>query len=280
MRTFILALCITCVITVGIAKAEITVPVDDKAALTFYQNSQLVISKATVNPFELAGCLVLRKVGQVDQYLNVLPESIKKTLKPQNLTESVYRTMLTKEQAVKVGFLGMLGISTSEKTLLEIAINERWKLEAPSFWGDNELRKIVLEVGKIYASQGYKVSYNQNVQYSTLVTSEFQESSAEIKAAFTYVDGSGKKFVQSSNYAQRELISVSPLDIMPILAAWNPATTASAKFEITVPQIEGVVSQAGKYSTNAIKLNTADTTVLKSFSTQITSKEFKSQLLQ
>ncbi len=73
-------------LTCRIAHAEVTVPKDDKAVLDFYTNSQLVISKATVNPFELAGCLVLKKDGQTDQYLNVLPESIKKTLKPQNLT--------------------------------------------------------------------------------------------------------------------------------------------------------------------------------------------------
>ncbi|MES2243731.1 MAG: hypothetical protein V4639_12730 [Pseudomonadota bacterium] len=263
---------------VGIASAEVTVPID--APLDFYKHSQLVISKATVNPFELAGCLVLKKDGQADQYLNVLPESIKKTLKPQNLSESVYRTMLTKEQAVKVGFLGMLGISTTEKTLLEIAINERWKLEAPSFWGDNELKKIVLEVGKIYASQGYKVSYNQNIQYSTLVTSEYQENAAEVKSAFAYVDGGGKRYVQSSNYSQKELVSISPLDIMPVLVAWNPAVVTSSAFTITKPQIENLASSAGSFTNNTIKLNSADTNELRKFSKQLTSSEFKDKLLK
>lgn len=265
---------------VCVARAEVTVAVDDKAALDLYKNSQLVISKATVNPFELAGCSVLKKDSQADQYLNVLPESIKKTLKPQNLTESVYRTMLTKEQAAKVGFLGVLGILTTEKTLLEIVINDRWKLEAPSFWGDNELKKIVLEVGKIYASQGYKVSYNQNVQYSTLVTSEFQENSGEVKSAFSYVDGGGKRYVQSSNYSQKELISVSPLDIMPVLSSWNPAIVPSAAFTVTKPQIENIADNTGKFDGNIIKLNSADTNELRKFSKQITSSEFKDKLLK
>jgi hypothetical protein len=228
MRHSILLLPTLYLMLIASAYAEVVnVPVDDKGALEFYKNSQLVISKATVNPFELAGCLVFHKDGQADQYLNILTESIKKTLKPQNLTESVYRTMLTKEQAVKVGFLGMFGISTSEKSLLEMAINDRWKMEAPSFLGDNEVKKIALEVGKIYASLGFKVSYNQNVQYSTLVTSDYQESTGDVKAAFTYVDGAGKRFAQSSNYTQRELISIAPFDITPFLAAWDPKTTSA-----------------------------------------------------
>lgn len=280
MRTFILTYCLAIVTTIGVARAEITVPVNDEAALTFYKNSQLVVSKSTINPFELAGCLVLHKEGQVDQYLNVLPESIKKTLKPQNLTESVYRTMLTKEQAVKVGFLGMLGISTSEKTLLEVAINDRWKLEAPSFWGDNELKKIVLEVGKIYASQGYKISYNQNVQYSTLVSSEFHENSGDVKSAFSYVDGSGKRFVQSSNYSQRELISIAPLDIMPVLTAWIPSAISSSNFKINQSQIENLASNSMNNMNKAVKLNSADTTSLKAFSKQLTSTEFKAKLFK
>lgn len=264
MHTVIWVFCIALLTTIGIARAEkITVPVDDKAALEFYKNSQLVVSKAIINPFELAGCLVLHKDGQVDQYLNVLPERIKNTLKPQNITESVYRTMLTKDQAIQVGFLAILGISVSEKTLLEIAINHRWKLEAPSFWGDNELKTIVLDVGKIYANQGYTISYNQYVQYSTLVSSEYQESTDDMKSVFSYVDGKGNRYVQSSNYSQRELISIATLDIMPVLNAWNSTTISSSNYKINQSQINNFTNKQMMYDTKYINLKSVDTSDFK-----------------
>ncbi len=269
-----------CLLLVTSASAEVNVPVDDKAALEFYKNSQLVISKATVNPFELAGCLVFHKDGQVDQYFNILPESIKKTLKPQNLTESVYRTMLTKDQAVKVGFLGMLGISTSEKSLLEVAINDRWKMEGPSIFSDGELKKNALEVGKIYASLGYKVSYNQNVKYSTLVTSDYQESAGDIKSAFTYIDGAGKRFVQSSNYAQKELIAIAPFDITPFLATWDSKTVSAASVNFTQSQIESLTTGVDAYTDKVIKLNSVDITDLRVNSKRLTSKELKERLFK
>ncbi len=188
--------------------------------------------------------------------------------------------MLTREQSARVGFLGILGISTTEKSLLEFSINDRWKLEAPSFWGDNELKKIVLEIGKIYASQGYKVSYNQNVQYSTLVTSEFQENTGEVKSAFSYVDAGGKRYVQSSNYSQKELISVSPLNIMPILDSWNPKVVASNSFDITEPQKENLTRNLGSFTSSIIKINSADTNELRKFSKELTSAEFKEKLFK
>lgn len=266
------------VISVTSANAEVNTPVNDEAALEWFRkNSQVVISKATVNPFELAGCLVFHKDGQVDQYLNVLTESIKKTLKPQNLIESVYRTMLTEESAARVGVLGMIGISTSQKSLLEVAINDRWKLEGPSFWGDNELKKVVFEVGKIYVSLGYKVSYNQNVQYSTLVARDFQENNGEVKSVFTYVDGNGKRFVQSSNYTQRELISIAPFDITDLLKAWNPKTIPISNFEISLHDKENL---KGSYVEKGITLESVDSVTLKGFSKQITSKEFKEKLFK
>ena len=198
--------------------ASVKVPVDDSQAIEFYKNSQLVVSRSTVNPFELAGCLVLQKAGEDDVYINVLPESIKKTLKPQNLSNQPYRTMLTESQAVKVGFLGMLGISISQDSLLEISINDRWTLDGPSFWNDEELKESVLSIGRVYAAMGYQIKYNQSVRYSHLTTSNFTELSGEITSSFTYVDAKGKRYVQSSNYAQKELIAISPFDITPLLA--------------------------------------------------------------
>ena len=263
----------------GSANADaVSVPVDDSGAISFYQHSQLVVSKATVNPFDLAGCLVLHKDGLADQYINVLPESIKKTLKPQNLTETVYRTMLTKDQAVKVGFLGMLGVEVSEKSLLEISINDRWKMEGPSFWGDSELKKTVLEVGKIYALQGYKVSYNQNVQYSILASSDFQQNDASVSSTFTYVDGSGKKYVQSSNYTQRELISIAPFDITGIVNSWGTSTNA-AVFKIDKQQIEDSVKASANVKAAAIHLNAADLAPIKAELGKISPGDFKNRVL-
>ena len=198
--------------------AAVEVPVDDSQAIDFYKNSQLVVSRSTINPFELAGCLVLQKEGEDDVYINVLPESIKKTLKPQNLSNQPYRTMLTESQAVKVGFLGMLGISISQESLLEISINDRWTLDGPSFWNDEELKESVLSIGRVYAAMGYHIKYNQSVKYSHLTTSNFTEQSGEITSSFTYVDAKGKRYVQSSDYAQKELIAISPFDITPLLA--------------------------------------------------------------
>jgi hypothetical protein len=267
-------------VLVGNASAQVTVPVNDQAAVNFYKNSQLVLSQATVNPFELAGCLILSKDGQIDQYINVMPDAIRKTLKPQNLTDSVYRTMLTREQAVKVGFLGAFGISTTEKALLEIAISNRWKLEAPSLWSDETLKKTALEIGKVYAAQGYKVSYNQNVQYSTLVSSEFQESSGEIKSAFSYIDGTGKRFVQSANYTQREIIATAPFDIMPLIRAWNPKSATASEFKINDTLREAVLASGSSYEKAVRKLDSADLGALKANAREISAGEFKTRLLK
>lgn len=281
MRFFTFVLCFSIATATGVAQAGGDIPVDYKPALDFIGKSQFVVSKATVNPFELAGCLVFRKEGKVDEYLNVLPESIKKMLKPQNLTDNVYRTMVTREQAVKVGILGFIGFSSSEKSLLEVSINERWKLEGPGFLGDEKLKELVFQIGKIYVDQGFQVLYNPTIQYSTLVTSEFQESSADVRATLTYVDGNGKKYAQSSNYTQRELISIAPFNITPLIKAWNPATTAISKLIITNPQIESMLNdRSSSQSDNVIKLNSADLSNLRQSSKQITSKEFKSRVLE
>lgn len=213
--------------------AAVEIPVDDSQAIEFYKNAQLVVSRSTINPFELAGCLVLQKEGEEDVYINILPESIKKTLKPQNLSSRPYRTMLTESQAIKVGFLGMLGISASQESLLEVSINDRWKLDGPSFWNDDELKESVLSIGKVYAAMGYNIKYNQSVKYSHLTTSNFTEQSEEITSAFTYVDGNGKRYVQSSDYAQKELIAISPFDITPLLAEWEPGRASPANSGIS-----------------------------------------------
>lgn len=220
---------------------------------------------------------MLHKEGQVDQYINVLPESIKKTLKPQNLTESPYRTMLTKELAGKASFLGFLGITVSDKSLLEVSINDRWRLDGPSFWGDNELKKNVMEVGKAYASLGYRVSYNQNVQYSTLVTSEFRENSGDVKSAFSYVDASGRRFIQSSNYSQRELISIAAFDITPILNGWNPGATPAVAAKVNQAQIEDAIVNR---QSGALKLNGANVSELQGISSRISSEEFKTKIFK
>lgn len=263
-----------------LVSAEVTVPVNDQKALDFYKNSQLVVTKVTVNPFELAGCLVLHKDGESDQYVNLLPESIKKSLKPENLTATPYRTMLTKEQAAKVGFLGVLGIETKEKHLLEVSINDRWRLDGPSFWNDNELKKAVIEFGKVYVNLGYQVKYNQNIQYSHLITSEFEENDGNVKSTFTYVDGSGKRFVQSSNYSQRELIAISPFDITPILKAWNPQKVEATALQVSPTQIQSLKEQSVTTKATPVSLDRADLSKIKAYEKSITSKEFKAKIME
>lgn len=232
------------------AFSEVSVPIDDSAAINFYKNSQLVVSKTTVNPYDLAGSLVLEKEGEDTMYINILPESIKKNLKPENLTGQPYRTMMTKSQAAKVGFLGFLGISTEEKSLLEVSIDHRWKLIGPSFWNNDQLKQSVLSIGKIYNAMGYKIKYNQSVEYSNLTTSNFSESSTDVTSSFTYVDASGKRFVQSSNYAQKELIAISPFDITPLLAVWEPAALAAVDFKVTNRDIKNLVKDSQHSFTN------------------------------
>ncbi len=255
------------------AFAQANVSVNDQAALDFYKKSQLVISKSTVNPYELAGCLVLIKANESDQYLNVLPESIKKTLKPQNLSNKPYRTMLTKEMAVKAGFLGLLGITTNEQSLLEVSISDLWKLEGPSFFNDNELKRTVFEVAKIYIDQGYQVKYNQNVQYSHLLTSEFQESSGDVKAAFAYFDAGGKRYAQAVAASQREIISIAAFDITPLVKAWKPGSNIVVS-EKDIQKLKSAV----KASASALTLKPADTRELRQFSSRITSKDFKGRI--
>tara|TARA_R110001583_G_scaffold11123_1_gene50931 strand:+ start:5637 stop:6506 length:870 start_codon:yes stop_codon:yes gene_type:complete len=263
MNTNTIKFCVIILTTITssalVEAAQVTV--DDTAAaaaIDFYKGSQLVISKATVNPFDLAGSLVLTKEGDPDVYINVLPESIKKNLKPDNLTGSPYRSMMTETQAAKVGFLGFFGITTEKKSLLEVSIDYRWKLIGPSFWTDNELKESVLSIGKIYSSMGYTVKYNQNVEYSNLTTSAFTENADEVTSSFTYVDAGGKQFVQSSNYSQKELISISPFDITPLLASWQPQTLKASEFTITNSTIKSLVSDSKNHKVSAISLDKGD----------------------
>jgi len=264
----------------GQCYAAVTVPVDDSAAIEFYKNSQLVVSKATVNPFDLAGCIVLTKEGQEDTYINILPESIKKSLKPQNLSNKPYRTMLTESQAVKVGFLGVLGISTKNNSLLEIAIDDRWKLEGPSFWNNNELKESVLSIGKIYMALGYTVKYNQNVQYSNLTTSTYTESSGEVTSTFTYVDGSGKQYAQSSSYAQKELISIAPFDITPILASWQPKEKMATAFNISDATIRDLQIRSTNAMPMAIEIKQGDMSEISGLRALINSNSASTALQQ
>lgn len=255
----------------------VSVPVDDSAAINFYKNSQLVVSKSTVNPYDLAGSLVLEKEGEETIYINILPESIKKNLKPENLTGQPYRTMMTKSQAAKVGFLGFLGISTEEKSLLEVSIDHRWKLIGPSFWNNDQLKQSVLSIGKIYSAMGYRVKYNQNVEYSNLTTSTFSENNDNVTSSFTYVDASGKRFVQSSNYSQKELIAISPFDITPLLAVWRPAEVAAEDFKVTNGDIDGLVQASqGSFSGQPLSIKQGDLSEIKGLQ-KILSEEWASQ---
>ena len=198
-------------------RAEVVVPTNDGAARTFYENSQLVITKQVIDATELAGCLVLRKSGETDQYLNILPETLRKMLRPQNLASKAYRTMLSNGEAAKVGFLGLFGISTKKDYLLEVSITDVWRLDGPSFMSSEDVKANVLMLGKIYRDLGYSVWYNQAVQYSVLVTSQYRKNERSAALTFTYVDGDGKRYVQEESYTQKELVSIAPFDLTPLL---------------------------------------------------------------
>jgi len=204
------------------AHAEVVVPMNDEAARQFYANSQLVITKMVVDASQLAGCLVLRKTGEADQYLNILPEAIRQTLKPQNLSSKAYRTMLSQEEAAKVGFLGLLGVSTKKECLLEISITDVWQLDGPTFIASDDVKANVLLIGKIYRDMGYTVWYNQAVKYSALVTSQYRKNEKSAALTFSYVDGEGKRYIQEESYTSKELISISPFDITPLLDKLTP----------------------------------------------------------
>lgn len=261
----------------NVAFSEISVPVDDSAAINFFEDSQLVVSKKTVNPYDLAGSLVLEKEGEDTMYINILPESIKKNLKPENLTGQPYRTMMTKTQAAKVGFLGFLGISTEEKSLLEVSIDHRWKLDGPSFWNNDELKQRVLSIGKIYNDMGYKIKYNKNVKYSNLTTSNFSESHSDVTSSFTYIDATGKRFVQSSNYAQKELIAISPFDITPLLVVWKPSAVSALEFKVTNREIKNLVKDSqGSFTNHPLTIKRGDLEEIKGLQ-KILGEEWASQ---
>lgn len=224
------------------AHAEVRVPENDAAAQHFYEKSQLIISKKVIDASDLAGCLILRKSGEPDQFLNILPENIRQTLKQQNLSTKPYRTMLNQQEAAKVGFLGLLGISTQQDYLLEIAINDVWRLEGPNFMNFENVKTIVLQIGKIYYDQGYTVLYNQSVQYALLVTSQYKRNESSVQGTFTYVAGDGKKYVQEETYTQKELISTAPFDISPLL--------------VKIP--------GGSFNFSALKISHAETEKLRS----------------
>jgi hypothetical protein len=261
----------------NVAFSEISVPVDDSAAINFFEDSQLVVSKKTVNPYDLAGSLVLEKEGEDTMYINILPESIKKNLKPENLTGQPYRTMMTKTQAAKVGFLGFLGISTEEKSLLEVSIDHRWKLDGPSFWNNDELKQRVLSIGKIYNDMGYKIKYNKNVKYSNITTSNFSESHSDVTSSFTYIDATGKRFVQSSNYAQKELIAISPFDITPLLVVWKPSAVSALEFKVTNREIKNLVKDSqGSFTNHPLTIKRGDLEEIKGLQ-KILGEEWASQ---
>ena len=220
-RTGFASLILLALVTAA-AHAEVVVPMNDEAARQFYANSQLVITKQVVDASQLAGCLVLRKSGEADQYLNILPETVRQMLKPQNLSSKAYRTMLTQEEATKVGFLGLLGVSAKKECLLEISITDVWQLDAPTFISTDEVKGNVLLIGKIYRDMGYSVWYNQAVKYSALVTSQYRKNEKSAALTFSYVDGDGRRYVQEESYTSKELISISPFDITPLLDKLTP----------------------------------------------------------
>lgn len=216
MRTRFICLYLIILICVPVY-AQVVVPTNDATARSFYENSQLVITKQVIDATELAGCLVLRKQGEPDQYLNILPEELRKTLRPQNLSTKAYRTMLSQGEAAKVGFLGLLGVSTKKDNLLEVSITDVWRLDGPSFMSSDPVKANVLMIGKIYRDLGCSVWYNQAVQYSTLVTSQYRKNERSAALTFTYLDGDGKRYVQEESYTQKELVSIAPFDLTPLL---------------------------------------------------------------
>ena len=214
---FICSILLVFIICTAVQADAVVVPTNDTAARAFYENSQLVITKQVIDATELAGCLVLRKPGEPDQYLNILPEDLRKTLRPQNLATKAYRTMLSQGEAAKVGFLGLLGIATKKDSLLEISITDVWRLDGPGFMSSNAVKSNLLTIGKVYRELGYAVWYNQAVQYSVLVTSQYRKNDRSAALTFTYLDGEGHKYVQEESYTQKELVSLAPFDLTPLL---------------------------------------------------------------
>jgi hypothetical protein len=258
--------------------AEVTVPENDQAAQDFYKNSQLIISKIVIDPAELAGSLVFKKAGEPDQYLNILPEGIRKTLKPQNLSTKPYRTMLNQQEAKKVGFLGLLGISTKEDFLLEISISDIWRLEGPSFLGDDEVKANALQIGKVYYDDGFSVWYNQSVQYALLVTSKYKKSDKNIQGTFTYIGGDGKRYVQEENYTQKELISTAPFNLTTILAKLPTGKLNVNALKIESADVNSLIKKG--VPSGVMDLTPATLEELKAASGKLDSKEFKLKIQQ
>lgn len=220
----------------------------------------------------------MKKAGESDQYLNILPETIRKTLKPQNLSTKPYRTMLNQQEAAKVGFLGILGISTKQDYLLEIAISDVWRLEGPGFINFDDVKANVFQIGKIYYDNGYSVWYNQSVQYALLVTSQYKKSDASIKGTFSYVDGEGKMYVQEENYTQRELISTAPFDISPLLANLPTGKVKVNALKFEADYVNALMKKG--VPGGVTDLSPASLKDLKPVSEKLDSKEFRMKIMQ
>jgi len=245
------------------AHAEVVkVPTNDETARTFYENSQLVITKQVIDATELAGCIVLRKSGENDQYLNILPEALRKALRPQNLASKAYRTMLSQGEAAKVGFLGLFGISTKKECLLEVSITDVWRLDGPSFMSSDDVKANVLLLGKIYRELGYSVWYNQAVSYAVLVTSQYKRNERSASLTFTYLDGDGKRYVQEESYTQKELVSIAPFDLTPLLDKLQSSTKGDKSALTTEPDEVNKFELKHVPGTALVSLQQADLGVL------------------
>lgn len=252
------SLIILVIIISNTLNAQQEIKYNDASALEFFTKSQLVFSKKIINPMDLAGCLVLSKAGVEPQYLNILSENVKKSLNAQQLTSEPFSSMLTKELAAKFNFLGFIGISSSKKLLLQTVIKDVWRLEAPQFITNVEVLSNVKQIGRLYRKLGFNVDYNQSVQYSILTYSEFQENSEDLQSAFSYFDAEGKKYVQISNYRQKELIAIAPINIDPILDASDKDITLEAFSKISQ-------QEKSKSLKSSIELKEYDGNILKQF---------------
>ncbi len=204
--------------------------VRDKAQtiLDDYMKSQLVVSRPVINATDLAGCMILHKDNEPDQYVNVLPGSVKSTLKPNPVASKPFRHFYKKEEAASAGVLKFLGISSTTSNFIDISITEQWTLDGPSLLGNPEIKNNLLEVGKYFADSGYQVFYNQSVRYAVLTTNEYTDDKKSIKAGYAFVDGNGTTYYQTSDYAQKEIISIAPLNITVQLKQWKPTQVATA----------------------------------------------------
>lgn len=251
-------------------------------AIQSWLNSQLVQDQDAVNPQDLAGSIVLRKSGEKDQYLNIVPAEERSKFAPRDLNNKTFQSMVTNDNAVKLGILGFLGITIDIKSILEVVITDGWEIDGPNFVSDAAVRRNLFEIGRIYAAKGYDVLYNQNVKSSTLLATEYRQSSADAKGTFTYVDLDGTSYQEYSGANQKQLIAISPFPVTDLAMNYDEnsdtwlkkATTATA----TTPTPSNSNTPTSLTAASLVKFQPADVALLKTNLDKISSSELKARI--